>query len=66
MDANEHTLYLKDEVYRIVGCAMEVLNILGHGLLEKVCSVIETLVSIRVNSWFKRFYPSALKGAENA
>ena len=30
-------LLLKDEVHRIVGCAMEVevLNVLGHGLLEK-------------------------------
>jgi GxxExxY protein len=28
-------LILKDEVYRIVGCAMEVLNELGHGLNEK-------------------------------
>ena len=25
----------KEEVHRIVGCAMEVLNTLGHGLLEK-------------------------------
>jgi len=28
-------LLLKDEVYKIVGCAMEVLNGLGHGLHEK-------------------------------
>ena len=28
-------LLLKDEVHGIVGCAMEVLNVLGHGLLEK-------------------------------
>ena len=28
-------LLLKEEVYQIVGCAMEVLNIIGHGLLEK-------------------------------
>lgn len=28
-------LILKDEVYQIVGCAMEVLNTLGSGLLEK-------------------------------
>ena len=28
-------LLLKDEVHRIVGCAMEVLNVLGHGLNEK-------------------------------
>ena len=26
---------MKDEVYAIVGCAMEVLNTLGHGLYEK-------------------------------
>src|SRR6266545_1372157 len=34
MNANEELL-LKDEVYRIVGAAMEVLNGLGHGLHEK-------------------------------
>ena len=28
-------LLLKEEVHRIVGCAMEVSNVLGHGLLEK-------------------------------
>ena len=28
-------LLLKEEVFQIVGCAMEVLNTLGHGLLEK-------------------------------
>lgn len=28
-------LLLKDEVHRIVGCAMEVANLLGHGMLEK-------------------------------
>jgi len=32
---NEHELLLKEEVFRVVGCAMEVLNGLGHGLLEK-------------------------------
>jgi GxxExxY protein len=26
---------LKDEVFQVVGCAMDVLNELGHGLLEK-------------------------------
>ncbi len=34
MYANENLL-LKDEVYQIVGCAIEVLNELGHGLIEK-------------------------------
>ncbi|MFO8240518.1 MAG: GxxExxY protein, partial [Dissulfuribacterales bacterium] len=34
-DTNKHELLLKQEVYQIVGCAMEVLNALGHGLLEK-------------------------------
>jgi len=33
---NESNLLLKEEVHRIVGCAMEVSNVLGHGLLEKV------------------------------
>ena len=35
MDTNKHKLLLKEEVFQIVGCAMEVLNTLGHGLLEK-------------------------------
>jgi GxxExxY protein len=34
MNANEQLL-LKDEVFMIAGCAMEVLNKLGHGLHEK-------------------------------
>lgn len=35
MNTNKHELICKDEVYQIVGCALEVLNTLGHGLLEK-------------------------------
>ena|ERR1041385_3167584 len=36
MDTNEdNRLLLKEEVYEIVGAAMEVLNELGHGLHEK-------------------------------
>jgi GxxExxY protein len=35
MNTNEHQLLFKEEVFQIVGCAMEVLNELGHGLLEK-------------------------------
>ncbi|MCP4408585.1 MAG: GxxExxY protein [Gammaproteobacteria bacterium] len=35
MNANERQLIFKDEVHQVVGCAMEVLNTLGHGLLEK-------------------------------
>ena len=34
MNANE-TLLLKEEVYKVVGCAIEVLNGIGHGLHEK-------------------------------
>jgi len=34
MNPNEELL-LKNEVYQIVGCAMEVLNGLGHGLHER-------------------------------
>ena len=35
MDTNKHELLLREEVYQIVGCAIEVMNILGNGLLEK-------------------------------
>ncbi len=35
MDANEHEYPLKQGVFAVVGCAMDVLNGLGHGLLEK-------------------------------
>lgn len=36
MDTNDHTgLLLKEEVYRVVGSAIEVLNTPGHGLAEK-------------------------------
>jgi GxxExxY protein len=35
MDTNETKLLLKEEVFQIVGTAMEVLNQLAHGLHEK-------------------------------
>ena len=38
MDSNippEDKLLYKNEVFQIVGCAIEVLNTLGHGILEK-------------------------------
>jgi GxxExxY protein len=35
MDTNEDKLLFKTEVFQIVGCAIEVLNTLGHGILEK-------------------------------
>ena len=35
MDANEHELILKEEMFAVVGAAMAVLNLLGHGLIEK-------------------------------
>src|SRR5258705_1593223 len=34
--ANERELILKEEVYAVVSCAIEVLNIRGHGLHEKI------------------------------
>ena len=36
MKANERELILKEEVYAVVGCAIEVLNVRGHGLHEKI------------------------------
>src|SRR4030095_15279555 len=35
MYTNHQKLLLKDEVFQIIGCAVEVLNTLGHGLVEK-------------------------------
>jgi GxxExxY protein len=35
MDTDEHRFFFKDETHQIIGCAMEVMNVLGHGLLEK-------------------------------
>ena len=35
MSESGFELLLKEEVHRVVGCAMEVSNVLGHGLLEK-------------------------------
>lgn len=35
MHTNEDKLLFKQEVFQIVGCAIEVLNTLGHGLIEK-------------------------------
>jgi GxxExxY protein len=35
VDANGGKLLAKEEVFQIVGCALEVLNTLGHGIVEK-------------------------------
>jgi GxxExxY protein len=35
MDTNEDKLLFKEEVFQIVSCAIEVLNTLGNGLVEK-------------------------------
>jgi GxxExxY protein len=35
MDTNEDKVLFKDEVFQIVACAIEVLNTVGHGLVEK-------------------------------
>ncbi len=35
MDTNTHGFLFKEETHQIICCAMEVLNTLGHGLLEK-------------------------------
>lgn len=35
MSTDEDKFLFKEETHRIIGCAFEVLNTLGHGLLEK-------------------------------
>ena len=56
--------FLRKEVFEIVGCAMEVLNEIGYGFMEKPefqkaktrmgKNRVLKLVSIRVHSWFKK------------
>src|SRR5262252_4477645 len=36
MNANRHELLFPKDVYAVVGCALEVLNVRGHGLHEKI------------------------------
>ncbi len=35
MNTDEHKFLYKEETHQIIGCSFEVLNTLGHGLLEK-------------------------------
>ena len=35
MNTNSEKLLLKNEVFQVVGSAIEVLNTLGHGIVEK-------------------------------
>ena len=35
MDANGHELILRDEVYAIISCSLEIIKGIGHGLHEK-------------------------------
>lgn len=35
MNTNERELVLKDEVYAIISCALEIINGIGHGLHKK-------------------------------
>jgi len=35
MNTDKHRFLYKEETHQIIGCAFEVLNTLGHGLLEK-------------------------------
>lgn len=35
MNSDDSKLLYKDEVFQIVGCAIEVINTLGNGILEK-------------------------------
>ena len=48
MDTNKHKLIFGEEVRQIVGCAFEVLNTLGHGLLEKPYEILPDAVRIAV------------------
>jgi len=35
INTDRHRFLYKEETHQVIGCAMEVINTLGHGLLEK-------------------------------
>ena len=35
IDTNERKLLFKEEIFQIIACAIEILNTLGHGIIEK-------------------------------
>ena len=35
MDTNERKPLFKEEIFQIIACAIEILNTLGHGIIEK-------------------------------
>jgi hypothetical protein len=43
MHTNPDDLLFKEEVFQIVGCAIEVLNTLGHGILENLMKMLWSL-----------------------
>ena len=62
MDTNKHELILKEETFDVIGCAIEVLNELGHGFLEKAYEnalVVELRlrkIPVRQQSRYKMMY----------
>ena len=55
MNANGRELIEKELTFRVVGCAMAVLNALGHGLREKTYEralCVEVTRSSKLNHFF--------------
>ena len=49
MDANREKLLLKDEVFQIVSCAIEVLMRFGHGLMLNYLRITGLRVGVILN-----------------
>lgn len=66
MDTNTHELIHKDEVFQIVGAAIEVLNQVGHGFHEKPYENALTVEFVLRGIPFKQQpqYPISYKGSE--
>lgn len=54
-------VYEKELVYKVVGCAMEIYNELGHGFLEKVYENALIVLLKREEIKFKSQYPIKVK-----
>jgi len=57
MDTDEPKLRFREEVFQIVGCAIEVLNAMGHGIVENPYENV-LVVEFRIRSILFRQQPA--------
>ena len=61
MNAKERELILKEEVYAVVGCAIEALKVGGHGLHERI---YENCLCVEVSTARLRIYATGTASSD--